>query len=399
MLAAITAAENAYDDIYYVNTKYPNNTNAVDKTARIHFVHPSKLQNACGFLISFFSLFKPVVFRDMVKCIRDKKEFFHIIKLFLIEQSVHHRIFPQAKKIIKQIEENSEVVVLSTWFDACAYSAATLKRTFPKAKAVSLAHSYEILTIRNPYVPYRHVKYKHQFLDGVFFISHIIRDMYFSGVGQLPIQFVEKTHVCYLGTYKDNDKLNPLDNNSFNICTCSRVVSLKRLDVLMEALREWNHGNINWTHIGDGPLLEGYKRAALEVMENNSKVHIDFVGRISNDAVKAYYADHPIDIFVNLSDIEGLPISIMEAISYGIPVIATDVGGTREIVNPQTGYLIDADITPSMVREILWNYEKMPLEGKDQLRKNAFDYWKTNFDAKTNLKILFDQIDNLATSN
>lgn len=398
MLAAITAAKDVFDNIYYVNTRFPNNTIAVDKNARIHFVQPSKLQSTVGFFIAFFSLFKPVVFKDMIKCIRDKKKIFHVVKLFFIEQSVHHRIFPRAKKIIEHNEKNSEVVVLSTWFDACAYSAATLKRAFPKVKAVSLAHSYEILTIRNPYVPYRHINYKHQYLDGVFFISHIIREMYFSGVGQLPTHYIDKTHVCYLGTYKDNDKLNPFEKSSFNICTCSRVVSLKRLDVLMDALREWDNGNINWTHIGDGPLLDSYKQVAMDVMENNVKVHIDFVGRIPNDAVKAYYASHPIDIFLNLSDIEGLPISIMEAISYGIPVIATNVGGTSEIVNPKTGYLIEPDITPSIVREYLWKYEKMPLEEKKQLRKDAFEYWKTNFDAKTNLKILFDQIDNLATS-
>ena len=46
------------------------------------------------------------------------------------------------------------------------------------------------------------------------------------------------------------------------------------------------------------------------------------------------------DLFVNMSLSEGIPVSIMEAISFGIPIIATNVGGNAEIVNDETGVLI-----------------------------------------------------------
>jgi len=47
------------------------------------------------------------------------------------------------------------------------------------------------------------------------------------------------------------------------------------------------------------------------------------------------------DIFINPSYSEGLPISILEAGAVGLPVIATDVGGTKELIFPhQTGLLI-----------------------------------------------------------
>ena len=45
-----------------------------------------------------------------------------------------------------------------------------------------------------------------------------------------------------------------------------------------------------------------------------------------------YYKNNIIDIFINLSASEGIPVSIMDAISFGIPCIATNVGGTGEIV-------------------------------------------------------------------
>ena len=45
--------------------------------------------------------------------------------------------------------------------------------------------------------------------------------------------------------------------------------------------------------------------------------------------------------FVNVSESEGIPVSIMEAASFGIPIIATDVGGTSEIVDNSNGFLIE----------------------------------------------------------
>ena len=45
----------------------------------------------------------------------------------------------------------------------------------------------------------------------------------------------------------------------------------------------------------------------------------------------------PVDLFLTVSANEGIPVSIMEAQSFGIPVIATDVGGISEIVNNVNG--------------------------------------------------------------
>lgn len=58
--------------------------------------------------------------------------------------------------------------------------------------------------------------------------------------------------------------------------------------------------------------------------------YIEFLGQQSYDSVNQLLAMS--DVFVNPSYSEGLPTSVMEAVSHGVPVIATDVGGTREIL-------------------------------------------------------------------
>ena len=54
-------------------------------------------------------------------------------------------------------------------------------------------------------------------------------------------------------------------------------------------------------------------------------------------------------MFINLSSSEGIPVSIMEAQSFGIPVIATNVGGSGEIVVSETGVLVDENRTEASV--------------------------------------------------
>ena len=398
MLAAISAAKVFYDEIYYVNPCCPDNLDAVGSEAGVHFLHPSAFRRAISCPRSLFSLFNPVIFNDLKKCVKERKKLSALIPQLLAGQRTHHRIAPVARRLVRSATDMSDVVLFSVWFDACAYTAATLKRRFPLVKAVSLAHSYEVLAVRNPYVSYRHIGFKHRYLDGVFFISHVIMQMYFSEMGDRVAPYRGKCHVCHLGTYREDDRRNPADESLFNICTCSWAVAIKRLDILMDALKEWRHGKIRWTHIGGGPLLDTYRREALKVMADNPLVDIVFLGRIPNRSVKRYYAEHPIDLFINLSSIEGLPVSIMEAVSYGIPVIATDVGGTGEIVCAETGFLLKADVTPLEVREALCRYRDIPPEVRARLRASASEYWASHFDARQNMADLFERIGSLNAS-
>ena len=61
-------------------------------------------------------------------------------------------------------------------------------------------------------------------------------------------------------------------------------------------------------------------------------------------------------MFINVSSTEGIPVSIMEAMSFGIPVIATAVGGTPEIVNNENGYLLSKDPSAKELAEVIQNF-------------------------------------------
>ena len=106
---------------------------------------------------------------------------------------------------------------------------------------------------------------------------------------------------------------------------------------------------------------------------------------IPNKDVYSYYQTHPVDLFVNVSSSEGLPVSIMEAISYGIPVIATDVGGTSEIVEDGVnGNLIPMSFKPEELAGKIRKYVRMNREEMKELRGATRKLWEERFQAVKN---------------
>lgn len=391
MLSAIQCAKKQYDKIFYINTRYPKFADVFNDDNNIVFLQPTNKGRNIAKLKAFFNFFCKSTLINILHCISDKGFKISYIKSFLVGLSSDACIRPIADRVIKE-HSNDRITVLSTWLAYCAYSAACLKKKYKHIKAVSLAHSYEILVIRDPLVPYHFVDFKHKYLDGIYFIANTMRAMYLDGVGNLPTEYQDRMHVCYLGSYKAFPVTNKTNPEIFNVCSCSRMIALKRLDILISALEKWDNGVIRWTHLGDGPLMNELKEKAQLVMSKNPLVEIIFKGFVPNNEVESYYASNPVDLFINLSNIEGLPISIMEAISYGIPVIATDVGGTKEIVCKEVGMLLPPNITPLLVYESIRDFYLKSKEERLQMRLSAYNYWENNFDAANNMNNLFEHI-------
>jgi glycosyltransferase involved in cell wall biosynthesis len=101
---------------------------------------------------------------------------------------------------------------------------------------------------------------------------------------------------------------------------------------------------------------------------------------VENRTVLKHYRDNPVDVFVNVSESEGLPVSIMEAQSFGIPVVATAVGGVPEIVNDTTGHLLDANPGPDDVAQAVWRLASRSAEARVQITQ----HWRERFSAETN---------------
>lgn len=113
--------------------------------------------------------------------------------------------------------------------------------------------------------------------------------------------------------------------------------------------------------VGKGPLIDFYKQYTVEL---GLDTKIEFLGE-RND-VEVILADS--DIFLLISNWEGFPRSILEAMRAGLPVIASDVGGTSEsVIDGKTGYLIprgDVIEIKEKLTELICNSQLREIMGK-----------------------------------
>lgn len=153
-----------------------------------------------------------------------------------------------------------------------------------------------------------------------------------------------------LGTPDGGAGPAPKDGGAWTVVSCAYVRDIKRLDLVLETLAKVAEEHpVRWVHFGGGEDELSLRELADATANRVSGLSIDLRGTTPNEEIRAFYADQPVDAFISLSSTEGLPVSIMEAMSYGIPVIATDVGGTRELVGVELGSGILLPPDPTVV--------------------------------------------------
>ena len=284
-----------------------------------------------------------------------------------------------AKKWIKQHPEYQINVVYSYWLQITAYAAVRLKRIagMQKAFAISRAHGFDLYEerMKTNYLPFQ--KQIVNQLDEVASIS-------LDGRKYLEDKYGTDHYIsiCHLGA-QDQNITNPLAcRETLRVVSCSRAVPVKRIERIVEALKEIKDFSIEWTHIGGGELLGDIKKLAEGLPEN---ITANFTGTVANKDVYNTYASTPFHVFVNVSKSEGVPVSIMEAMSFSIPVIATSVGGTAELVDEgKNGFLLKGDFRTEELCEKLRDFYNMSEDMYRAFRSESRVKFKSDYDAQAN---------------
>jgi glycosyltransferase involved in cell wall biosynthesis len=146
------------------------------------------------------------------------------------------------------------------------------------------------------------------------------------------------------------------------VVVIARLAHQKGIDILVEVVRKVKEArqDIRFVVIGDGPLRD-------EARDWTMSAGIESLLQFDGESDEPYLYLMAADLFLLTSRWEALPITIAEAFQAGLPVVATDAGGVRELVAPSAGRVLPIGDVEGLSASIL------EIGGDNELRRTMSD--------------------------
>lgn len=329
------------------------------------------------YLFLFFSTVQEFFLTD------DKRSFFKNFKWNLVNFWTQYQLAIAFSVYLRKNDlPQDSCVFYSYWFHKSAILLSIMKKKslingyVSRAHSVDLYHNdwgiinekikvppYKLFKLKNVSKLYAVSKHGYNYLNTKF--PHLSSRFNYSYLGVEPI------------TRHSSERFG---EQLFHMVSCSGLDSNKRVHLLARAMVQLNQP-FKWTHFGDGPFRDEIEKLIPSFPPGSSVV---IKGQMPNPEIIKFYAENRVDLFVNLSLVEGLPVSIMEAMMFGIPVLATSVYGTPEaVVEGYSGTLIPSDFSIEELSDKLFYC----LSHREELKKmghNAQLLFEEKFNAETN---------------
>lgn len=390
-------------DVTIISTRSPKLAKKGPKDARLygakHYCFPwAKTTSGPLFFKLSKTFFSKLYWREVFSLIVRGKDVIKSIRSATKEHmmAVAFEKWVRDKGIIKPEDEG---VFYSYWYRWVLLGMAKKKNEYPNLKLVTRAHRFDLFDgddFVDNYDSFEHHYFRpflDKKLDSVIFVSNSGKDYYLSHqaksaldsrkyvVSYLGQEFHEAPAHIFSSSLKD-------EKHKFTLASCSYVITRKRVTLIAEALQ---HAGLplRWIHFGDGPELEHLKELANEAMKAVPGLEIELKGYVNNDEVLGVYASGEVDAFILTSCSEGLPVSISEAMSFGLPIIATGVDGIPEQIDGN-GILLSAEPDANEVSEALKRIFDMSDAERKALGRKSRGLWEERFEARKNTEKLCD---------
>lgn len=360
--------------------------------------------NKYNFIKSIFT-FSPIeIFKEVftkkhnLKLLSKRKNINYLVKSWYKSNFISSFIESTLKENNIQIKNTC---LYSYWWLDESIGVAQFKKKHPEVIAFSRCHGYDVYFERSAgnYLPLKKFTIKH--LDHIFAIS----DDAMKYIGEKFIKNDKdrnKISVSRLGVKKGQLKLMKENSDTLVVVSCSAIYPNKRVDLILDSILNLKC-KVKWIHFGG--VIKGFSDDYFEEIKNkvnaNKKrnIEIELKGNIANCELLDFYKNNSIDLLLNLSESEGIPVSIMEAMSYSIPVYATGVGGVPEIVNEFNGELLDVNIDSVELSNKLERFFTLSSEDKNKIRKAAFESYSNYYCATKNYQSFVEEVYNLKENN
>ena len=245
------------------------------------------------------------------------------------------------------LTDKSNVVLYSFWLDQSSLASSMIKNP-AIVKVVSRCHNYDLYGNESNgyYVPFRKKIINN--LDIVLPDSNEGKSFLLNRYPKANIQ------IGLMGTKNCEIKNKLSEDDVIRLISCSYLIPRKRVLLLAKAIKKlgflYPECHIEWTHVGTGPDMKILKET---VVNFDTNIKVNLPGNLGTTQLNNLYNSNNYDLFINTSTKEGTPVSIIEAISRAIPILATAFGGGKEIVEWGGGMLLSADPSPEEIAEAI----------------------------------------------
>lgn len=311
------------------------------------------------------------------KCKRNIRQCFYFTLSF----------FARAINIRDQVENlkllDQEAVFYTYWYNYCTLGLLMAKKKRKGLSVITRTHGYDLYNERCPgdWQPFKH--YMTKSISAVYFICKAGRDYYIDTYVEKH-ELEAKLYLARMGV-KAKGKRNEIEKGAtFELVSCSNMIPLKRIELIIDALSLCSDQKIHWTHFGDGESRKKIENLAKEKL-NTVCTSYSFLGHVKNEEVMDFYENHSVHCFITTSATEGCPVSVQEALAYGIPVIGTAVGGIPECIR-DNGVLLPENPSAAEVADAINRIYDASEEGIANMRENSYQLWQERFDSERNYK-------------
>jgi len=302
-----------------------------------------------------------------------------------LNELTHKIVMAQKLDAFLQSSDQGMTIAYTYWFNQWTFILSVLHKLKPGFKLFTRVHGSDV--------------YEEQHTEKGFFfkfrnfqLAHITKVFAISANGRQHLSMInkgfdDKIIVSRLGVADHG--MGPQEDKSFyRIVSCSGFQRYKRVHLVIDILKNVQEP-VEWVHFGDGELQDEILKYAKQLPAN---IRFTWMGFKANKEIIEYYRTCAVDLFINVSETEGIPVSVMEAISFGIPAMATNVGGVSEIVNAGTGYLIPKHFDVEEAAKQMGRHFNLPAEQKQMLQNSARQFWLQNYNAVINYESLYRDI-------
>ncbi|WP_179022243.1 glycosyltransferase [Winogradskyella forsetii] len=345
-------------------------------------INSVKVDNQFKYILSSIKRFMAVLGIYTYTILNDKKRVYYLKGGYFIYYLAN--ALKEAELIESYLEKSKlkHPIFYDYWFVNSTLSLAHLKSQGTISNVYCRAHGFDVFNERwnCGTVPFRQYILKN--INAVFAISKYNKQ-YING--QLN-RFKEKVGIAYLGVRENTSNVcakNKIDETTtFLIVSCANLFPFKQIERIPEILSlvQSEQKEMRWVHFGDGPNEKEVLEAAHQLPTN---IAFEYKGHVANSDVLDFYAQNDVDLFLSLSLKEGLPVSMMEAQSFGVPIMAYSIFGIPEIVNDKTGVLLEVHATNEEIsQKITQLLQKKIHFNKTEIRQ----FFKEKFSAERNFK-------------